>query len=127
MKTSLKVLAVLCLVAVIGFFGFRHLREFQFRNDYNDAVATLDSNEYRAAVDRFEALLTTDRSGAYRDEIVRHLLIGYRALADEPGASLEQRAGFLRRIQELDPDSLTGPERKLIEWDDKRADSPAPD
>jgi hypothetical protein len=114
MKTAIRSLVLLALLAVIALFLLRFWSEYQFRTRYNEGVRFFHAEDYAKAEEAFVRLLNRYTNGIRRHLIVDELVNCYRAFTLDPARSIADRAVYARKIQLLAPDKLNTEELQLL-------------
>lgn len=119
-KSAVYIVLLIVALAVIAFF---FMGEFTFRNDFNTIVNELDqgfSDGNKKVISKSAENLENlkKKNGGKKDRldpINDNLLKCYRYLANDPSISHKERVGFLKKIHEISPDSLSPLDKKLVE------------
>lgn len=123
-KNSAKsAIYIIILIIALGVIGFFFMGEFTFRNDFNTAVNELDSafqnnddKTIKECMVKLEDLKNNNLSKKERVEpINENLKKCYRHLSSMPSITHKERLEYLKKINELDPESLSPIDKKLIE------------
>lgn len=119
-KSAVYIILLIVALAVIAFF---FMGEFTFRNDFNSIVNELDqgfSDGNKPVITKCaENLETLKKKNIGKkdrlDPVNDNLLKCYRYLANDPSISHKERVGFLKKMYEISPDSLSPVDKKLVE------------
>ncbi len=122
-KSSMsKVYIVFLLVAVV-IIGWWFLREFNFRNQYNEVMSSLDRSfknddlkGIEGCMNTLERMQTENSSNPDRVKLINMNLVKcYRFFSMRYEAPLKVQVEYLRKIEKISPEELTNEDKKIME------------
>ena len=114
---------IVILIVALGIIAFFFLGEFNFRNSFNTIVNELDSGFQNQdekliseSMEKLESLKSSNLDNKERLEPINdNLLKCYRHFSSNPGISHKERIVYLKKINEIAPDTLSKMDKELLE------------